>query len=340
MKLLSTLGLAAVMLPLASFANADPIPVGPHNFVRAETDRYMGVVIEDGDLGEITLGREPTDLNNQRVIRMNLDTLYSSGVFDMEAGPVTVTLPNAEDGRYISAQVLNQDHLTVDVFHEGTHTFTPEDVKTRYAVMIIRVFANALDDQDIDYANTLQDEIVVSQDGQGTFEVPEYDQTTFNATRMSLLRLGALARGNFGVRMGTAEEIDPVSHLIVTAVGWGLLPESEAAYFPGRPETGMEETPHELILKDVPANAFWSVTMYNERGFMMENDLGVNAVNNVNATRRDDGSYRIQFGECTADSVNCIPTPDGWNYILRAYKPGDEITSGNWQPPVMTPITD
>ena len=325
-------------LMLSTNAIADPVFVGPHNFVRAETDRYMGVVINRGELGSIHLGREPTDISNQTVIRMNLDTLYSSGVFDMEAGPVTVTLPDAPDGRYISAQVLTQDHHTIAVYHGSTHTFTLDDIGTRYAVMIVRVFADSFDEDDIQYANSLQDLIEVSQPAQGEFTVPDYDEASFDATRMHLLQLGALARGNFGTRMGTAEDVDPVSHLIVTAVGWGLLPEAEAAYFQGRPMPGHEDTPHELILNDVPVDAFWSVTMYNARGFMVENELGVNALNNVNATQSEDGSYRIQLGGCEADTVNCIPTPEGWNYSLRAYQPGEAITSGEWQPPAPQPI--
>ena len=330
---------AAVIATTFSFsALADPVFVGPHNFVRAETDRYMGVVIDRGTLGEIAFRGEPTDLKNQSVIRMNLDTLYSSGVFDMSAGPITITLPKPEDGRYMSAGVLDQNHLDVAVLHEGTHTITAEDVGTRYAVIIIRTFMNARDSEDIAYADKLQRQAIVSQPAKGSFEVPEYDQPSFNATRMALLRLGALARGNFGVRMGKADEVDPLSHMIVTAIGWGLLPPDEAAYFTGQPEPGKENTPHELILKDVPADAFWSVTMYNQRGFMVPNELGVNAINNINGVQRKDGSFRLQLGGCEAGAVNCIPAPEGWNYVLRAYKPGEEIISGNWQPPVMTPI--
>lgn len=329
---------ALASLTALSTAAADPIHVGPLNFVRAETDRYMQTIIDRGELGNIFLGREPTDLENQTVIRMNLDTLYSSGVFDMEAGPVTVTLPKAPDGRYISAQILTEDHYTVDVFHEGTHTFSAHDLDTRYAVMIVRVFADSTDPDDIAFANTIQDEIVVEQAGQGEFIVPEFDQSSLDATRMLLLRLGAQARGDLGVKMGTREEVNPIGHLIATAFGWGLLPPDEANYFSGGPQAGKESKPHELVLTDVPTNAFWSVTMYNARGFMVPNDLGMNALNNVNAQQNADGSYRIQFGECDAASANCLPTPDGWNYVLRAYKPGAEILSGNWVPPAATPL--
>ena len=63
----------------------------------------MNNLLVRGELGSILHRRQPTALEDQTVIRMNLDTLYSSGVFDMEAGAVTITLPEAHDGRYVSA---------------------------------------------------------------------------------------------------------------------------------------------------------------------------------------------------------------------------------------------
>jgi hypothetical protein len=326
-------------LMLWSSVNAEPIYVGPHNFIRAETDRYMGNFIELGELGSLYHRREPIDLENQTVIRMNLDTLYSSGVFDMEAGAVTVTVPHVPDGRYISAQVVSQDHFTTAVYLDGTNTFTIEDVGTRYAAVLFRVFADSTDADDIAYANKLQDAIGVKQPAKGEFIAPDYDTESFDATRLTLLRLSALARGNLGTFFGRPDEVDPVSHLIVTASGWGGLPRTEAAYFSRRPMPGDEDKSHRLILSDVPANAFWSITVYNARGFMVPNGaVGVNALNNVNARRSEDGSYRIQLGGCSDTSVNCIPTPKGWNYVLRAYQPAEAILSGEWEPPIATPI--
>ena len=329
----------ALSLVVCSAVNAQPVFVGPHNFVRAESDRYMNDLLARGELGSILHRRQPTDLENQTVIRMNLDTLYSSGVFDLEAGPVTITLPEAPDGRYISAQVLSQDSYTIDIYHSGSNTFSLEDVGTRYAVVILRVFANSADADDIAYANEIQDLVSTSQAAQGEFIIPDYDSESLDATRMTLLRLGALSRGNLGAFAGKEGEVDPVAQLIVSATGWGALPRSEAAYFGGSPLPGDENKPHQLILNDVPANAFWSVTIYNARGFMVPNALvGVNALNNVNATPREDGSYRIQLGGCDESSVNCIPTPEGWNYVIRAYQPGEAIASGDWRAPTATPI--
>ena len=329
----------ATSLLFCSMVYAKSVFVGPHNFVRAESDRYMNDLLVRGELGSILHRRQPTDLENQTVIRMNLDTLYSSGVFDMEAGAVTITLPEAPDGRYVSAQVISQDSYTVNIYHAGSNTFTIDDVGTRYAVVIIRIFANSSDADDIAYANGLQDLVSTKQASQGEFIIPDYDTESLDATRMALLRLGALSRGNLGPFAGKRNEVDPVAQLIVSATGWGALPRSEAAYFGGSPLPGNEDKPHELVISDVPANAFWSVTIYNARGFMVPNALiGVNALNNINAAPREDGSYRIQLGGCSETIVNCIPTPEGWNHVIRAYQPSEAISSGGWQAPSASPI--
>jgi hypothetical protein len=34
-------------------------------------------------------------IDKQTVVRTNLDTLYSTALFDLDAGPVTITLPEA-----------------------------------------------------------------------------------------------------------------------------------------------------------------------------------------------------------------------------------------------------
>jgi hypothetical protein len=53
-------------------------------------------------------------IDKQDVVRMNRDTLYSSGVFDLEAAPVTITLPDAGK-RFMSMQVVSDDHYTTEV---------------------------------------------------------------------------------------------------------------------------------------------------------------------------------------------------------------------------------
>ena len=67
---------------------------------------------------------------------MNLDTLYSTLVVDTAKG-ATITLPKVPDGRYIAAQVIDNDHYCPAVFYEpGTHAIRSD---TRYVGVVVRI---------------------------------------------------------------------------------------------------------------------------------------------------------------------------------------------------------
>ena len=75
--------------------STDAMKVTEENFIRAESDKYFSARVQAGGFGKLSNIRELMPIQNQSVIRSNRDTLYSSGVFDLEAGPVTITLPDA-----------------------------------------------------------------------------------------------------------------------------------------------------------------------------------------------------------------------------------------------------
>ena len=107
------------------------VPVTPDNFIRAETDRYFGKIAENGSFGKFRHNRDFGPVDKQPVVRPNRDTLFSTGVFDLDAGPVTVSLPNAGK-RFMSMQVLDEDMYTPQVIYDaGSYTFTREQVGTR-----------------------------------------------------------------------------------------------------------------------------------------------------------------------------------------------------------------
>jgi hypothetical protein len=86
--------LAALCPAYAQTPAGAPIPVTPDNFTRAETDTYFGARVTG--IGTLENLREPMPMDEQSVIRGNRDTLYTTGVFDLDAGPVTITLPNTD----------------------------------------------------------------------------------------------------------------------------------------------------------------------------------------------------------------------------------------------------
>lgn len=98
-----------VICPAAAQSPTDKaIPVTVDNFPRAETDMYFAQHVKQGMFGKFFHVREVVSVDSQTVIRPNRDTLYSLGVFDLDAGQLTVTLPDAK--RYQALQVINEDH--------------------------------------------------------------------------------------------------------------------------------------------------------------------------------------------------------------------------------------
>ena len=71
------------------------VPVTVENFIRAESDLYLGeVALKEGGFGNFFIIANWRSIDNQTIIRMNRDTLYSAVVVDLDAGPVTITLPD------------------------------------------------------------------------------------------------------------------------------------------------------------------------------------------------------------------------------------------------------
>src|SRR6201993_4610576 len=116
----------ALMLALGGQAAAaeSSVRVTPDNFPRAESDLIFSGVVKDGGFGKFMHRREPTPIARQTGIRMNRDTSYSAAVFDLDAGPVTITLPDTGK-RFLSMQVIDEDQYASEVdYGGGNHTFT------------------------------------------------------------------------------------------------------------------------------------------------------------------------------------------------------------------------
>ena len=120
------IALVAGFAPVAYSRAQSPVPVTVENFIRAESDLYFTTVaVKEGRFGKLGHNREVADVDNQTIVRLNRDTLYSSGVFDLDAGPVTITLPDAGD-RFMSLQVITEDQYTPAIYDTRPHTFTRE----------------------------------------------------------------------------------------------------------------------------------------------------------------------------------------------------------------------
>ena len=307
------------------------------NYVRAETDHMIRTNMQAFGLriGVLTHVRAPTTPQNQPVIRMNQDTLYSAAVLDLST-PVKVTLPEA-GGRYMSMHVVNQDHFMFVEAQPGTYELTEESVGTRFAYVTIRTFVDVNDPDDLAEAHAAQDAIELAGGGEGPFEAPDWNTDNLAVARKALSDLATLGF-DASYAFGRQEEVRPVDYLVGAAAGWGGLPRSAAMYVIASVSQNDGKTPHAVTVKDVPVDAFWSVTVYNADGYLEANELGVNSFNNLSARPNADGSYTIHFGGCDDGRVNCIPITPGWNYAIRMYGPRQAILDGDWTFPKVVPV--
>ena len=309
------------------------VPVTADNFIRAESDLHMGKIVKGGAFEKFIHRREPASLDNQTVTRLNRDTLYSSAVFDLDAGPVKITLPNPGK-RFMSMQVINEDHYIFEVdYGAGNYNFTKEEVGTRYVLMVLRTLADPTNPQDLGQAHALQDAVTVKQRAPGRFEVPNWDPASQKEMRDALLMMNASLpdlRRAFGNRV----QVDQVRHLIGTAAAWGGNPDRDIMYLNVTPKRNDGASIYKLIVpRKVPVNAFWSVTVYDAEGYLNKNQYDAYTLNSITAKKSVDGSVAVQFGGCDGKIPNCLPTIKGWNYMVRLYRPRDEVLNGKWKFP-------
>lgn len=311
--------------------------VSTDNFVRAESDLYLGNLVADGGIGRFTHFRELTPLDRQLVVRQNRDTLYSAAVFDLDAGPVTVVMPDSAR-RFMSAQVITEDHYVPEVVYgQARLRLDREAICTRYAVVAIRILVDPNDPADIEAVHALQDQVAVEQASVGVFETPAWDPQSQRTVRDALVALAAMLPDTRGM-FGTRESTDPVRHLIGSASAWGGNPESDALYLNVVPEQNDGTTVHRLTIRDVPVDGLWSVTVYDAEGYFEPNPQNAYSINDVTAQASPDGTVVVQFGGCDGQTSNCLPITPGWNYMVRLYRPHAAILNGEWTFPVALPV--
>jgi hypothetical protein len=336
--------LAAINTVLApSSAQPAPdgaVPVTVENFIRAETDLYFSAVaLKEGGFGKFEHHRELSPIDAQTIIRMNRDTLYSAAVFDLDAGPVTVTLPDAGK-RFMSMQLINQDERSPPAaYGAGKHVITKQQACTRYLLVGVRTLVDPNDPTDVKKVHALQDSIKVDQPGgPGKFEAPKWDPVSQKKVRDALIVLGTTLTDT-SRSFGTKDQVEPIQRLISAATTWGGNPRKDAIYLNFTPPKNDGATIYKLSVKEVPVDGFWSISLYNAEGYFQKNQYDAYSLNNITSKKNADGSVTIQFGGCDGKIPNCLPIMNGWSYTVRLYRPRGEILNGKWKFPEPQPAS-
>ncbi|GAB2512219.1 DUF1214 domain-containing protein [Microbulbifer agarilyticus] len=328
--------IALVLSGLVSLCVAQdtPDPVTEETFIRAEVDARILRFQDAGGLNQGLVYSVPTPLDNQAVPRMNRDTLYAGIPIDTKDG-FRIEIPESPANRYFSVYLLDNDHYTIDILRKpGTYEFGAQD--TRYIVAIPRVqIFDATDEADIETAREILANVKVDSGS----KVPKKANWDWD----EMLRLRSLYDRKLSKYSQyppsfqdtrKSGKTDPEEHRIAVASSWGLFPDYETVYIADR-ASGATDHCYRATYQ-VPENqAFWSITMYNGEGYMFSENA---ALNDSNTKMNDDGTFTAYYGSkaVCGDVPNRLDTAEGWNILMRVYRPGKSVRAGDYILPEIT----
>lgn len=119
----------------------------------------------------------------------------------------------------------------------------------------------------------------------------------------------------------------------------GHLPQENRADI--RPLDGTRTQTLRFAPDEPPVDGFWSLTVYGDDGFFVDNPIDRYSLSDrTSGVRRDgDGGLTVVVGhEPPADAAHWLPTPAGpCRLALRAYEGHSEVVDARWFGPDLVP---
>ena len=317
----------------ASVDEVQTTVVTDDNYALAETQiifadyvKKIAAATGTNGVGVFMHNKAGADPKDRTVMRINFDTLYSFAVVDL-AEDATLTMPET-DGRYQSAWIISEEHYNPMAFTSpGAHLLTEENVGTAYVMIAMRTQANTADPADLANANALQEKITLEQKDRGSYVASHHwNMDEVLAMRAKYVAIVEKENMKADVMFGKKEDVPLKEHNAGTAFGWGGFTPEQAVYPNYLPDSTAHQT---LTLEDVPANAFWSITIYDGEGYPQGDIYNINS---QFAVANEDGSVKINFGG-DKNATNYMDIFEDWNFILRIYEPTDAYFNGEWVRP-------
>ena len=325
---LSSTSIAAVEVATSidDFFQPDGMTATAENYPTLETARQLLIAQARAAVNVINHNRKLTPTDEQPIVRMNRDSYYSFAVVDVSAG-ASITIPPIPEGKYVSVQPVTMDHR-IQPMSYGSGTFELGTHFGSHMYLIIRLDSTLSQAE----ANAIQDGMSITAASSQPFTTAPVNQGSFEAVelalRKKLMDLVARDGGNVVVGMFTAPTDDSRGlydfdkYTVGAAVGWGGAQLRDNLYesSPNFPAEGC----YSATFEDPGNSAFWSVTVYDQNGFMFDD---VANMSSDFATANPDGTYTVNMG-CGGDAINNMPIVNEtgvFNFIVRHYMPSDRV---------------
>ena len=200
----------------------------------------------------------------------------------------------------MSLQVIDRGSVRAEVVYGGAITrSTEEKMGTRYVLVGVRMLVDPTDPEDVEAGPRAAGcDQGRAAGGPARFEVPNWDHG--EPEEGARCAAGARRdRARLRTRSARKDEVDPVRHLIGTAVGLGRQSREgrDLSQRHARPERRQDDLQarRQATCRSTGSGRSASTT---PRAIFQKNQYNAYSLNSITAKKNADGSVAIQFGGC------------------------------------------
>ena len=303
---------------IAADDSSQLIDVSFKNYNQAETARNFNNWAKLGSNNTMVHRKKLSPIGpDAPTIRMNLDTLYSVGVYNND-GEMSLTIPDS--GIYQSVMILDTDGYTPFFFaRPGTY---PVKHDSEYLFVAVRtVVKDRHSKASFEEAYHAQTGIKVTGNGTKPYVMPSFNQEQLHALTAEYNKKMLESKISFVYGDGVTP-VNEEHRSWSNAAGWGGMVTEVGVSSTYNSSVNLPGDVAYAVTFPDPGNQFFtSFTIYDTNGYLME---GNSHINSYTWKPNDDGTITVHFN---ADGKKNNITSGGkeFNYIVRNYGASQQV---------------